>query len=264
MDVPNFIPKQSAAEDVVNSNPSLPDDDDVVPVVTDIPVPDTTESSNRALFDGLIRMKSDFLKKYINAVNERYQIRPDDSRYGQYKYEMSRHNGYCMRAANKMLENVRSNMNYPKCTKPSFSFFSTTKPSTSPYDACNLMLKIAQNVVEIETQIQRQHVINSNRLPTHIHEVLIGTFSPLVRNTGLDLKDAILQLSGIDVSQTLAKKQQPQEQQYQQQQQQGGKKSKSVRHRKRATRAHRHHRKSSIIRHDLRRGSHKRTVRRLQ
>lgn len=257
--VPNLNHNQSAAQDVVNSSPSLPDDDDVMPLVTDIPVPDTTESSNRAQFDGLIRMKSDFLKKYINAVNERYQIRPDDSRYGQYKYDMSRHNGYCMRAANKMLENVRSNMNYPKCTKPSFSFFSTTKPSTSPYDACNLMLKIAQNVVDIETQIQRQHVINSNRLPTHIHEVLIGTFSPLVQNTGLDLKDAILQLSGIDVSQTLAKNQQPQEQQ------QGGKKSKSVRRRKRATRIRpRNRRKSSIIRHDLRRGSHKRTVRRLQ
>lgn len=260
--VPNLNPNQSAAQDVVNSSPNIPYDDDVI-VVTDIPVPDTTESSNRALFNDLIRMKSDFLKKYINAVMERYKLRRDPSRSSQYNSDLLRHNGYCMLAANKMLENVHLNMNYPKCTKPSFSFFSATKPSTSPYDACKLMLEIAQNVVDIETQIQNkyQHDIKSNRHPTHIHEVLIGAFSPLVRN-GLNLKYAILQLSGIDVSQTLAKNQQPQEQQ--QQQQRGGKKSKSVRRRKRATRAHRHRRKSYITRHDIRRGSHKRTVRRLQ
>ena len=219
-----------------------------------------------------------FLAKYIIAAKKRESNTDPD--------KLPNLNGECRLAVLKIKDRVERGKEYSNnhCTEPDnfYIFGMRPKPTTENY-ICDIILDIANNIRNIELEIEN----NPQTTVREINDILLEAFLKFILNTkkrneiigknslpNIDTDDAeanrileiIFNITGIRIDIKymrdwyinhghLVKNQVVV----------GGKKSKSVRRRKRATRIRpRNRRKSSIIRHDLRRGSHKRTVRRLQ
>ena len=216
---------------------------------------------------GALKYSDKILYKYIKAANERYLLIDDPARYGQYKSDIARHNGYCIKAAREILQNVTLNTKYSTCKKPSFSFYRSTKPSESEYSACIAMKTIAECIVDEETEIYAKSDAesNSSTLSTlvDIDALLLKIFKPLVADDETCIS-FIWNITGRNVSGYLSR----QSKQPQQGVGGGGKKSRSMR-RAHATSIRPHRRNTRIHHHSvshrnkcIRTPRHKRTVRR--
>jgi len=171
----------------------------------------------------------------------------------------------CIKEANLLKTTIQTGLKYKNnCTKPPFYSINKPIPDNNPYGGCLLMLEITDKIIKKENELAL--TTNHPDAPSVADMLLYLFFEPALE-ANMNVATTIDSLSGINLEFDEAYKVMMKTQQ-QRSEIMGGKKSKSVRRRKRATRIRRrHHRRKSsitITRHDLRRGSNKRTVRRLQ